>query len=87
MIQKTDGMSLSLPYFTLGGPGVALGEARMPGTLRGLCVVVDGGAGENPEIGIELVVGLGGIFQIEAVADRLVADVARKTPRLASRGA
>ena len=47
----------------------------MPGSLAGILRVVDGGAGEDPEVRVELVVGLGAALEIEAVADRLVADV------------
>ena len=45
------------------------------GQLAGILRVVDGGAGEDPEVRVELVVGLGAALEIEAVADRLVADV------------
>ena len=60
----------------------------MPGTRRGLwgwvaladspftVPPVDGGARVDAEVGQELVVDLGPVFQVEAVTDRLVADVA-----------
>ena len=55
-----------------------VGRSEDARNLARIVVVVDGGAGENPKIGIEFVIGLSGIFQVEAVADRLVADIARK---------
>ena len=44
--------------------------------LARVLVVVDRRAGKDADIGIEIVVGLGAVFEIIAVADRLPADIA-----------
>ena len=48
----------------------------MPGSHAGVLVAVDGGEGLNADVGVEAVVDLGGVFEIVAVADGAIADVA-----------
>ena len=46
--------------------------------VAGILRVRNGGARENSDIGVELVVGLSAIFEVIAVANRRLPDVARE---------
>src|SRR6516162_5546541 len=76
VIQNTEGYSLSERYGNPGKVDVVVGQDARDLTI--VLTIVDRGAREDPDIGIEIVVGLARGLDVVAMADRLPADIARQ---------